>query len=868
MLVAPPTIRFLAVLICTLAVNNLFVCRVSNAQPNLDESLQIEEYLRSLDLDNLVIEQLEKATAQETDPDERRILAKRLGTVYADQLMYQPNPPVRYQTGLDKLLQTYPELSTFTIRLALLQAQYSTAEKQFFDWWYEGRDLKLQTSVLTTFTRVESELRAINGKLESDYQERLANIQTFAENRDNESKRMLQTENLLLHSNYLLGWSSYFRGILDSSSRKQLMKQSDGYFRNFLQIEPDVILNDVDAKWFDYSSDWNVRGLIGLSMCQRALNHDGQADYCLKLVETNAINQRDWELRFAWKMNSRIFLDDFSDIQNVFQEVESSRELSKSGRIAFWGEALKASKALASNQLDPAVVTKIQSRSLAGLAKLFQAELIESFMRENDIEVSESDFRSTWVRGYLDFYKSEQVAKGEHKDRLMGLANERLSKAIDLADGTTDPHELLCCQFLKAKLQLKNKNHLEAARDLERVSLSIHSFDVELAAEAQWLAIIGYSEFAKLEPRNIFQAIRAIDQANIRFPGSKMAKRATFEKLKINNSRLSIEQAIANLEKIKPASVNYKSSCREIVELRYRNWNQAFQSDEPAVEKRYAALNDEVQRYCQLIGVDENQKLRAMMLSIDSALKSAKPEQARKQLNFAKNYANQLSTQSSEYGEFRFYQLRLAILENDESQIESESNWQSVHGKGTNREASALIQLAKLADTRLASFSKTNIQSVDKTKLIENAIKQYDRLVQFTGSSQEDLTRSANARVAYSRLAELKGMVGKNEDAIRIFLKLNQAFPKQVNYIQSLASTYASSEQYELAMPMLKRLIAGVTPGSDSWFEAKLLLSECLLATNQVDDARKLVDQTIRLGGDMPASWTERFEALRERLEQ
>ena len=147
-------------------------------------------------------------------------------------------------------------------------------------------------------------------------------------------------------------------------------------------------------------------------------------------------------------------------------------------------------------------------------------------------------------------------------------------------------------------------------------------------------------------------------------------------------------------------------------------------------------------------------------------------------------------------------------------------------------------------------------------------MQKFDRLVQLTGSSAKDLQNSANARVAYSRLAELNRMAGKNEEAIRMFLKLNEALPNQVAYIKNLAITHVAAKQYEQAVLILKRVIAGVTPGSDSWFEAKLLLAECLHSTDQTEDARKLIRQTIRLGGDMPADWQARFEALKNRMDQ
>ncbi len=134
-------------------------------------------------------------------------------------------------------------------------------------------------SLTQQWHQLDRELQSLNQRLNSDYDAQAVVLQTVSENRVIEARRLVVIEGQILNTEYLLGWTSYFLGILQADARESHMSMSDAHFRTFLQIEPKRTLNEVPADWFDFSSDWNSRALVGLGMCQRGLDHPLQSKY-------------------------------------------------------------------------------------------------------------------------------------------------------------------------------------------------------------------------------------------------------------------------------------------------------------------------------------------------------------------------------------------------------------------------------------------------------------------------------------------------------------------------------------------------------------------------------------------------------------
>lgn len=822
-------------------------------QQKQTESEAVEDYLKSLLLDELVIEHLEIETSREVDRKSRQRMAARLVNEYAQRMMSGRNlTGSDWQSKAELLLQTYPELSTSTIRIAILQSKYIHGEQTFRKWWGDGRAEKLRVEQADRWHQLGNELETLNRQLNLDYEDQVAMLQATTENKDAQSQRLARLDGLLLHTDYLIGWSSYFLGVLTPENRRQLMLNSDSHFRTFLQIEPKETLTGVSSEWFDFSSDWNARALVGLAMCQRGLNHPLQSQYCFKLIENHATSQQTRELRFVWDLNSRIYVDEVSAAQEIVDSMGEARHISDSGRTAFWRATLDSSVATRSRA--PVISERLFRAGLTGLARQFDAPRITNFLEANRINITGADFFSLWIGGFLVFHDAETNNDVDKYDE----AELKLIAALASAGEKTNPLDVARCQFVLARIRYHNRDYETASRAFLDCSKSFDHIAPELAAESQWLAVRSLSEHSRNHTRSLIKANRAIDQLMRRFPGSTFAKRAEFERLRLNVASLPADKAIDRLKRIGPKDTNYPLVVNEIVKIRYQSWLDAHRVKSESEPRTFEALLNAESEYEQLAGGSDESKLKSQLLVVDAMLRSDPIvlETIRNRMDRAQTKAEASGSNSPVYREYRYYRFLLANRAGDQQRASAQAQWLTEHAQGTQYEKSAMTQLAQLADQRLQSQSNPTQDELKEVTTI------FSKLVGLLGSSESELKSSPNARVAFARLAALKLECGSTDEAIEMLVSLNKLFPNHKSYLRQFASTYTESKHYPEAIPIWQKLVRGVDPGSDVWFESKYNLAVCLFHVGRHEEARQLHEQTRRLSPELPKTWVEPFNEL------
>lgn len=817
---------------------------------------RVEEYLAGLQLDRLLIEHLEFETSRETDTNRRREKAARLTELYSQKMMSGSNDDDIWRNKTELLLRTYPQLATPSIRIAMLQSDYLSGEKLFQKWWKRGRPSEQTNQLINHWRNLKSDLQSLRLVLKQNYENQLTIMRTAIENREAESQRLLQTEGLLLHADYLMGWSSYFIGILIPTERMKFMLESDSHFREFLQIEPRQILNDVASNWIDFSSDWNARALVGLAMCQRGLNHVEQSTYCFDLIENHSPDQRTRDLTYVWDLNARLYLNDFPGAQKIIGQVEqgdpSGVRLSKSGKISFWLAVLNGSMAI--KRQSPSVSASLIQSGLKGLARQFQAPLIETFVNENGIRVTTEGFLDSWIAGYLEFHAAEN---SNQRPRLES-ARLKLTRAIDFAGPSDDLADVARCRYLRARIDLKQGKLASAATVFLDVAMIMNDRAPELAAESQWLAARALCQQSRTNPRRTLQASRAIDQLLQRFPGSIFAKRAQFEKMKLGIANLDPDEAVRRLLTIDPTDSNYLSALNEITKIRYQAWLNAFASNDETSTKLESLLDAERELRQQISPTNES-SVKASLLTVDALLRS-QPVDLERARNRLDDVTKRVTRPSLLYQEYRYYEFQFANRSGDADTAHRHAIWLSENAKGTPYESSALIQLALAEERQLKS--RVNPTSDE----INSVIAVFDRLVNLLGETDDSLKQNTNARVAFIKLAELKLRTGETEKPIRMLETINQLIPNRRDHLRKLGLAYVQAKQYEKANQVWRKLTAGMQPGSDVWLEAKYQLSCGLIQLGEADAAGKVAAQTKLLAENMPDHWRRKFESLSEQF--
>jgi len=821
-------------------------------QQRHSESRAVENYLKSLGLNDLVIEHLEIETAREINREARQRMASRLISEYAQRMLSsRGDSETDWQSKAELLLKTYPELSTPTIQIAILQSKYVVAENELRKWWTSGRDENGRAMALRWHDLIRG-LESLGRQLNAEYEDQMSIHQTMSDGRDSQAQRLARIEGVLFHTDYLLGWSFYYLGVLTPERRKQLMTVSDSHFRTFLQIEPNATLTEVPPGWFDFTSDLNARALVGLAMSQRGLNHPMQSHYCFELVQNHATSQQTRDLRFVWDLNSRMYLNEVSAAQELVDSLGEARNLSEPGRTAFWMATLNSGVALRSRA--PVISDRLIRAGLRGLARQSDAERLRMFLKRTNIELSGQDFLTRWVSGFLEL--NEAATSGAPKG--WGESKSKLTAALASVDDETDRNDIARCRFLLAKVQLFEGEFLVAANTFLECSESLFDVAPELSAESQWLAVRCLAALSRTHSRYLIQANRTIDRLMHQFPGSTFAKRAEFEKLRLNVTNTTPEQMIIRLARIPPEDVNYRLAATEIVKIRYTSWVAANREESSSESEAFQALLDANSLFQKLAAADAESKVKSHLLIIDAMLRtdSIDDQTIHDRLDQISVIAAKVANHRSVYQEFRYYQFVFANRINDQDGARAEALWLAEHAQGTRFEKSAMIQLARLMDQQLTEKSNpTHDELVD-------AIGVYEKLVELLGTSESQLEQSPNARVAFARLAALKLKTGSSEEAMDMLISLNEIFPNHKSYLRQLATTYTQSQHYAPAIPIWQKLIRGVDSGSDVWLESKYNLAWCLFHSGLKDEARQVHEQTRRLAPELPDAWIKPFDEL------
>ena len=862
-----PSTFQLAKLVTTTAVLCLCVVTSASAQWKLNagQSGQLEGYLARIGAEDLLLEHLESATAAQTNLESRRQLAGRLLDLYAKRMMSgQETKHGKWQKKSELILTTYPRLDTNSIRIAILQSKYREGETSFRNWWNKGQNPNQKTVQQDLWRELSTELTNLNEAMKASYEDQIAATQSQGGNVD--SAQIIRAEELLLHANYLLGWTSYFTAVLNPDDLKSNLRISDAWFRDFLQLEPNKPLTDVPESWFDFSSPWQVRALVGLAMVQRGLNYPSECQYCLDIIEKNSTDQRTRDLRYIWELNSRMYLNDYAGSGELVNSIAASNRLSKNGRIAYWNTV--ADSGLAIKNSAGVVSQRFLAKGLTGLAREFQSAQIADFLERNQLQLfdvfakDETSFQARWVSGILDFH----IAQADSKPELLLVAKSKLQDAIA---AVTESDHLLDrdkCKFLIAKIDHLHRNYAEAAEAFLEISETFDQVDRELAAESQWLATRALAELSRRDSRRLLDTNRAIDAIIRRFPGSTYAKRGEFEKLLVNLANVPPTEAIKRLLTVTPQNINFPVAMHEIVKRRYEDWLQHFQSESEEESKKLVSLFESELKYRRLPNATELSKVKSGLLVIDALLRHTdfEPAQIRRRLDVAKKLIQRSDSAGNLYHEYRYYEFLFANRAGETDAANQHAIWLSENARGTRFEKSALVLLAQTADQQFRD-SAANQASTPQSP--EKLIAIFDRLVVVLGSSPQTLASAPNARIAYARLAELKLNHGKADDSAKMMTTLNQLFPNNKNYLVNLGRAFSAAGKFEESSDVWRRLAGGTTAGSELWLESKYNLALTLSQTENKEDSLSLITQTIQLSPEMPVKWKQKFDDLLTQVE-
>ncbi len=858
MTILPSILR--SVLVAIICLGEVAAC-LNGAQARDDEAERLEQYLGSLKLHRLVIEQLEFQLTNQLDREQRIRDARRLVEMYADELLdsrIEIEVADRWADKATALTKIYPSLENPRLEAAILQARYLSEEKSFRLWSNVFPRSPAETQ-LNRWLEMERRLERFCVQLETRYQELTTAIQV--QDSDPLSARQLaQTENLLLHANFLAGWTSYYCGALDATNRESWLLRADEHFRDFFQLELRRPMTEFGAKWFDFKSGWQIRGLLGLAMCQQGLLHPQQSQHCFELIEQNA-NEDTRQRLPGWKLNSHLYLSQYDSALQYVQKhrQENTRPIGQPAEVFFWQAVLNTSLELRENS--PARASEFARVGLAGAVRNAQSHLLESYLEKSPAELSD-DFLGNWVQGFLYFQQANLATVTADQANHFAMASKSLEKAVEKFDARNSEIDLAHCRLMLAKIDFRERRFEKSADRFNQVVGSLLLVDRERAAESQFLAAQSLIELSRGDNRYTTAAHASLDSLIRRFPESEFAERGEFEKLRLTLAVLPAEEAVRRLQRIEPTDSNFLFSLSEIARYRFQIWQEAGQS---VVSNRELLLLDLITAVATVRaqrGIRADRQLTATLLLVHALLRTVPlPEsQIREELKRATELLRQVSTTGSESEiEFHYYQMQFAERLRNLPDTRVHAEWIVSNAADSRFEVAALVNLSK--------FWKQEMNSTERRTELQQAgaLPVYRRLVEVSGTNPEQLQRSNNAQVALSNLAELELLLDQFSASAEHFQQLLNSFPTQQAYVLGLAKSKMHLGEFESAAPLWHKLSASAQAGTETWYEAKHELIVCLLSYDR-SSAEKIHRQTLQLSPDLPEPWRTKFSDLLRKL--
>ncbi|MEM9942913.1 MAG: hypothetical protein AAF939_15220, partial [Planctomycetota bacterium] len=773
------------------------------AQINEVEWDKVSSFAEKLNLSTLAIDVKEIRFDQEIDPEKRRSIAKQLLNAYAVELSIRREQSIQLVRKTKKLLATYPDLANSTHGMALAQSSFFDLEIEFRNWWMRGKDPSEGKEIKIAFEELRDELLKLEFNIQQEFEKELSDLQASFDSSPDARRSINEIENALISCHYLLGWAHYFLGVQEVGNQKATLKTAAKYFRLFLQLDPTENLLTISLDQIDLTNQWNAQGLLGLALSERAMEHHQQSDHCFKWFEKrNPLQTTQADL---WRLRSSGYASLTSILQGQLSDLGSMSDPRVENRLLFWNEVVLVGNSF--KRQNPALAKKLVAEGLAGLGRDFDANTMSNLVRDLNLDLQAVGFRGNWLSGFLSLENS----LGSNLE-LVKTARNQLQKALELTDADTRESEKVCCKILLAKSEISLKNFSLALKIVNSIEFdsSDNIYQKSLKQESAWIEIVALSELSE-DQTYAFQALRAINDAIVRFPDSNLAQRAEFQKIKLENLNRQPKEALIALQDIGENHPLFFAAQLESIEQKRKQLGKFLDSNKNSSDAERSAevlannLAESALKLIQRPGITNTQKIQSLLIALDGLLESGPPamELTQSLLRMLRNQ-NVDDLAISVESQIRYTEFRFAILTTDMAQQEQQANWLVSHAPDAPSTLSALIQLAQIEEARLRDLSEPT--DLDFVKLAAR----YQNLISILGNSDQDIQNSANHRIATARLTELEIQLEKLDSAGQRILQLRRLFPGYAAYIRLDAMREFKLGEFENSLPKWKQLARGI----------------------------------------------------------
>jgi hypothetical protein len=828
------------------------------AAAQTDREDALASFLDRLGLVDLQVLHLEKSLQAKLPADQQLRLARRLGDLYAGQLMDSAEDKQRSAEILGRiqtLIEQVPQADTPALRVMLLQADYNHAETLAVRWIGDSADTEARTQALEILERIAPELNAFQQELNAladSLVDTLANLPE-GNQRDASTQQFNRVQAVAGRATYFAGWSNYYWGLMRGKDGEASIRLAREAFRKLLDIRTEQYAS-LDAEWLGLESIWRCRALIGLGLCEAALGQVDESRACFHLLEHASVPPEMQDQAAFWYLQGLLNAGRFDEAaQYAAARVATYAPPPSQGKVSVCVSLVRA--AFGDRRQPPTGNRRrLGILGLEGLARLGQQRTIEQLNEQYRIDPGDdAGFFLAWSAGR----KLLAAADESKREEDYRAAIKQLDAALQASDADRQLDAAARCRHELAYCRFQVQDYEQAARLAQLAWTGLKPTDPQTAVQAAWMAFASYQKLADQQPQFVPRAVDVLRTLQRDFPTHPYAKRADYLIDKLQRHSESPEDTIRRLEKIPADDPSYLAVRYDLCLLWHQRWAQASPPDEQIAGQVVKAARAYLDTALQ--DRDEQRKAKCCLVAAEVSLAHAGDQgtTAAAYLDQATDLVASLPDGNPLAVEYQYRRLQLASLRKQDGERQQRAQWLMKNAAGTAYELPALVVVARAADQRVESSA-----AGERRTALQDARRIYQRLAERLGSSANTLQNNQNARVSLSRSADYAMQLEQYRDAAVELDALVDAFPADRNYLRRSGLAHFQSGQYPKSLARWRALLLGVGSGTDGWYEAKYYQILCLRETDP-ETARKVFDQFKLLDPELgPPPWREKFQAL------
>jgi hypothetical protein len=844
----------------------VIACLATAARAGDDQAL--DELLTRLNLGDLRLHHMERMLEREPEGEKRLPLARRLADAYAEHLIAAVDDAPRFaaiQAKVERLLEEVPEARTPSVEVVLLQADYQRAEALMIRWLDAPADrapLAEAESILARIapllTMHQKDLNAAADKTAEEMEElKSEHARAAAE------QQMSRQQAVASRAGYFAAWSNYYLGVArqNAAAAQPHFTAAKEQFCVVLDVTDEKNYEPVEVDGLGLDSIWRSRAVIGLGLAELALNRPAAAAKVFSWLDHASAPPQIRDQAGYWHVQGMLNVGQYAAAgQLVETHVEGFTGSPSPGKNSLCIAAVRAGAALDATKRDER--QRLVEQGIRGLARMRQFETLDKLIEKHDLaaQADASSFYLTWLRGRQQFLAAEKTKaaadfQAAAKTLTTALAHPQARR--DLTDAGQARYYLGWSQYRLDDLQI-------AARSFQEAATALKSSLAEVAAQAAWMQCTCLMQLSQKDKKFVAPAIAALQNLKQDFPASEQAGRAELLITRLRQSHSSPEEAIRELAKLPPGDPNYVSAHYEICQLKYQLWAKA-----KADARQAGPLAADVLKAADtfLAGANKDgdweRRLKATLLAVDVLSADATANQSRiaALLRDAADTAENIAPSNPAAVEYHYRRLQLAQKTGDQETVNSAAQFIAANGSGSPFELPALVVAARAADAAAESASEP-----DRAARQEEAARVYARLVELLGDSPTVLATSKNALAASSKLAQYDEALGRWPQAADRLERLVEALPSDRRFLRRAGIATFQTNRHADSLEHWRKLLAGLSIGSEEWLEAKYHQLACLLQTDRPAADKVWKQFKLLFPQVKSAAWKDKFAELEKQF--